>query len=331
MTDPNSSNQQISELIFADNQLAHLLFGEHQKNFELIKKNIAIEIGARGNHVKLKGSPQNIARVSHILNTVYQEIETGRLKSGSNIKSTIEFLIFNPEFDFEKLKNQALHFNHKNKTIRPKSANQLFFFEALKKFDVNFAVGPAGSGKTFLAVAFALHRFLKGDVERIILSRPALEAGEKLGFLPGDLNQKIDPYLRPLYDAMYELLDFEKIKDLIDNQKIEVIPLAFMRGRSLNKAFIILDEAQNTTTEQMKMFLTRLGMNSQMVVTGDITQIDLPQGQPSGLIDALNLFKNHPHIGTTHFETVDIVRNPLVKEIVAVYEKKGTINKRGFL
>ncbi len=281
-----------------NNQETQTLFGTHDKNLKTIERQYRVRITTRGGELKLKGDSKSVQKAAEFINSLIVEIREGNRG------------------------RQGLMQVHQHKhNITPKTKRQREYVEAIRKYDIVFAVGPAGTGKTYLAVWQAKEALIKGEVRRIILTRPAIEAGESLGFLPGTIYEKISPYLRPLYDALYDMMDADVIEKYIDTGIIEVAPLAYMRGRTLNDAFIILDEAQNCTAEQMKMFLTRLGFNSRAVITGDITQSDLPGGKPTGLIQAQELFKNINGIKFIYLTGSDIVRHELVQKIIEAYEK----------
>ncbi|MCK4869596.1 MAG: PhoH family protein [Gammaproteobacteria bacterium] len=294
-------------------QLANLC-GEHDRNLKQIAKYFNVEIQNRGHDFQITGPRQNTQQAKTTITKLFtikkhltnQEINLTMLSTATKTKSPTKTTT---------IKTPKL-------TINPRTPNQTHYLERIKKYDINFGIGPAGTGKTFLAVACAVAALETENIHRIIITRPAVEAGERLGFLPGDISQKVDPYLRPIYDALYDMLGFEQTAKLIDNNIIEIAPLAFMRGRTLNDAVIILDEAQNTTIEQMKMFLTRLGFGSKAIITGDITQIDLPKSIQPGLKHAVNVLKDVKDIGTTYFQASDIVRHPLVQKIVTAYEKE---------
>ena len=294
------------------------LCGQFDEHLRLIEQRLAIEIRNRGNQFELLGPPAQTSAAEQLLKRLYRETKTIEL-------SPDLVHLFLQESAMETLgdpKAEAgVTLRTRKGTIRPRGTNQQRYVKAILEHDINFGVGPAGTGKTYLAVACAVDALEREQVRRILLVRPAVEAGEKLGFLPGDLAQKIDPYLRPLYDALYEMLGFEQVAKLIERQVIEIAPLAYMRGRTLNNSFIILDESQNTTLEQMKMFLTRIGFGSTAVITGDITQVDLPRGTRSGLTHVIDVLHGVPGISFTHFKPKDVVRHPLVQRIVEAYER----------
>ncbi|WP_417662007.1 PhoH family protein [Pseudomonas sp.] len=302
---------------FEANRFANLC-GQFDENLRLIEQRLEIEIRNRGNQFELLGDSEQTRAAEQLLRRLYREAQNTEL-------SPDMVHLFLQEPGIEELKNSTVESNIALRTrkgmIRPRGANQQAYVKSILEHDINFGIGPAGTGKTYLAVACAVDALEREQIRRILLVRPAVEAGEKLGFLPGDLSQKIDPYLRPLYDALYEMLGFEHVARLIEKQVIEVAPLAYMRGRTLNNSFIILDESQNTTLEQMKMFLTRIGFGSTAVITGDITQVDLPRGSKSGLTHVIDVLRDVPGISFTHFKPKDVVRHPLVQRIVEAYER----------
>ncbi|MCC6074831.1 PhoH family protein [Pseudomonas sp. GCM10022188] len=294
------------------------LCGQFDEHLRLIEQRLAIEIRNRGNQFELVGDAQRSHTAERLLRRLYRETHATELTPEMVHlflqESGLEDLAVPGQVPAITLKTRKAH-------ITPRGANQQRYVKAILDNDINFGVGPAGTGKTYLAVACAVDALEREQVRRILLVRPAVEAGEKLGFLPGDLAQKIDPYLRPLYDALYEMLGFEQVAKLIERQVIEIAPLAYMRGRTLNNSFIILDESQNTTLEQMKMFLTRIGFGSTAVITGDVTQVDLPRGTKSGLAHVIEVLRDVPGISFTHFKAKDVVRHPLVQRIVEAYDR----------
>jgi len=300
------------------------LCGHLNEHIQQIEKSLALKIQQRGNVFKLTGTPANVQKASHVLDTLYQATEDGTALSPNLVHLTLKD-DDSSELQHDRNEGESTHRSMILKTpyssIKPRGDHQRQYVESIREFDINFGIGPAGTGKTYLAVACAVEALAQEKVKRLLLVRPAVEAGEKLGFLPGDLAQKIDPYLRPLYDALYEMLGFEKVSRLIEKNVIEVAPLAYMRGRTLNGSFIILDESQNTTMSQMKMFLTRIGFGSTAVITGDVTQIDLPKGTRSGLVHVIKVLENIPEIGFTWFESKDVVRHSLVQRIVEAYDR----------
>ena len=302
---------------FSDNNILTSLFGVNDKNIQTLEKINNVKIQYRGNKVKIIGSKKSINETKKELVSLFKEAKKGIEIDEDKIKETKSMISLEINAD----KQMDLFFQTKKRKIIPRSKNQKLYFELLNNKDIVFAVGPAGTGKTFLAVAKAVTSLQEGKVKKIILSRPAVEAGEKLGFLPGDLKEKVDPFLRPIYDALYEMLPYDQVEKKINNNIIEIAPIAFMRGRTLEDCFVILDEAQNTTKIQMKMFLTRLGRNSQMVVVGDKTQIDLISKNESGLIDASSRLKTLDDIGFINLKEEDVVRHDLVRNIIKAYEK----------
>ena len=299
-----------------------MLCGHLDSHLRQIEQRLGVSISARGNQFQVSGPAVNVATAEHLLVHLYAEICQGVGLSPESLhlqlqEAGLEHLV---EAGQDPSIQPIQIIRTKRISIKPRGKNQQAYVRTIKKYDINFGIGPAGTGKTYLAVACGVEALLEERVRRILLVRPAVEAGEKLGFLPGDLSQKIDPYLRPLYDALYEMLGFEAVNKYIERNIIEVAPLAFMRGRTLNNAFIILDEAQNTTREQMKMFLTRIGFGSTAVITGDATQIDLPRGCPSGLTHASNILDGVEGLGFTYFGNKDVVRHPLVQRIVEAYD-----------
>ncbi|OQX63603.1 MAG: phosphate starvation-inducible protein PhoH [Desulfococcus sp. 4484_241] len=311
---------------FPDADLAMQLFGDHGANLKTVASSLDVKVDARGSTVFISGDVIAVELAQNILGQLYNLLESGYPVYEQDVAHAIKTLKENDRANIKELFLDTVYLTAKKKPITPRSPNQKAYIEAIRKFDIVFGIGPAGTGKTYLAMAMAVAAFRKGLVNRIILTRPAVEAGEALGFLPGDLAEKIDPYLRPLYDALYDMMSFEKITALMEKKVIEVAPLAFMRGRTLNDSFVILDEAQNTTTQQMKMFLTRIGFNSKAVITGDITQIDLPTNRPSGLIEAKEILCGIDGISFVFFSKRDVVRHTLVEKIIAAYEKNEAAN-----
>jgi len=309
---------------FANNALLPMLYGEDDKNLLKIEKSFGVVATSRGNMLALTGEPHAVHTSREILQGLYNKLESGAEISSSQVDAAIRMANPKPNGNGKHARrpiSSAFSIKTLKKTIQPYSAMQAEYMEALGGYDMVFALGPAGTGKTYLAVAQAVALFLAQKVDRVILSRPAVEAGEKLGFLPGDLKEKIDPYLRPLYDALFDMIPAERVAKHIENGEIEVAPLAFMRGRTLSNAYVILDEAQNTTPTQMKMFLTRLGENSRMVITGDLSQTDLPRDVKSGLSDAIKKVENIEGIKCVRFSDADIVRHNLAAKIVQAYEE----------
>lgn len=296
------------------------LVGRMDENLKALEKVHPVRVSARGNEIFIEGDDQSSDEAERLLSKLVDLQESGYAIASNDIKTAAGLLQQDPNLDLRKffLSNKIIPSTKKN--VFPKSFNQKKYIEAMQTFDLVFGVGPAGTGKTYLAMAMALSYLTNRTVSRIILTRPAVEAGEKLGFLPGDLLEKVNPYLRPLYDALYDLVELDKAAKFLEKGLIEIAPIAFMRGRTLNDSFVILDEAQNTTSEQMKMFLTRLGFDSKAVVTGDITQIDLPPGKTSGMKEAIEVLTNVEDIAFVHFNERDVVRHPLVKKIIRAYE-----------
>lgn len=314
---------------FADNDLLRTLFGEHDRNVKLIERLAAVRLSVRGNCVSIAGSRSSVSLARDLLAQLYKITGKGYPLSPADIEYAHRILADDAGADLERLFLDTVFISAKKRLITPKSIAQKLYIDSIRESDMVFGIGPAGTGKTYLAMAMAVSALLEKKVNRISLARPAVEAGEKLGFLPGDLSEKVNPYLRPLYDALFDMIDFDRASALIQKGVIEVAPLAFMRGRTLNDSFVILDEAQNTTSEQMKMFLTRLGYGSKAVITGDVTQIDLPPDKISGLVEAEELLCKTEGIRFVHFSELDVVRHPLVQDIIRAYNhldrrKKGT-------
>ncbi len=314
-------------LAFDDAALANELFGPHNANMTILAQCSGLSIGTRGASVTIKGDARKSAVAQNLLTQLYSLLKSGTRLHPRDVAHAYESLVRQPETELKSLFQDPVFVASPRKTVVAKTLSQREYVTSLRTMDMTFAVGPAGTGKTYLAVAVALSMLLAKRVKRLILTRPAVEAGERLGFLPGDLAEKVNPYLRPLYDALHDMLEAERVAEMIETGVIEIAPLAFMRGRTLNDAFIILDEAQNTTREQMKMFVTRLGFGSRAAITGDITQIDLPDqgaGRRSGLIHALEVLKNVEGISILHFRKEDVVRHPLVGRIVQAYDDHQT-------
>jgi len=305
----------------ADNRRLANLCGQYDEHLRQIEQRLGVEINNRGNNFKVIGEGESILATEELLRELYSETESVELDpSAINILLQQSGVEAYTQSNNEVIDDIAIKTQHGN--IRGRGPNQKAYLSRIQGHDINFGVGPAGTGKTYLAVASAVAALQQEQIDRIILTRPAVESGERLGFLPGDLAQKIDPYLRPLYDALYEMLGFDYVAKLIERNVIEVAPLAYMRGRSLNDSFIILDEAQNTTIEQMKMFLTRIGFGSKVIVTGDVTQVDLPRGQTSGLRQVIDVLSDVDEISFTFFKAKDVVRHPLVQKIVTAYQER---------
>lgn len=305
------------------------VFGDFDRNINLIQKAFSVTIVSRGSEVKITGDTEAaIAKAQKAVSTLGEIYSREGAVTEQNVRYAIAMVNDGEEGEIAAISDDCVCVSHSGKPIKPKTVGQKKYCDLIRKNTITFGVGPAGTGKTYLAVALAVTAFKQKQVQRIILTRPAVEAGEKLGFLPGDLQNKVDPYLRPLYDALFDMFGQEAFARLSEHGAIEVAPLAYMRGRTLDDSFIILDEAQNTTREQMKMFLTRLGFNSKMVITGDITQIDLPESKKSGLIEALKVLKNVDDIAQNRFTDKDVVRHRLVQDIVRAYDEYGSSNGR---
>ncbi len=321
--DENSDNEQI-KLTFSDLDLSRQLFGEQNSNLKIIAKATDVTINARGNTVFIKGDSIASRLAQNILKQLYGLLEDKYPIYPNDIDYAIRVLSEDDRINLKDIFLDTVYITSKKHLITPKSKTQKEYIDAMRNYDIVFGIGPAGTGKTYLAMAMAVAALSKGVASRIILTRPAVEAGEALGFLPGDLAEKIDPYLRPLYDALHDMMRFEKVSSLMQKGVIEVAPIAFMRGRTLNDSFIILDEAQNTTSEQMKMFLTRIGFSSKAVITGDITQIDLPPNRSSGLIESKEILQGIDGIKFVFFSKTDVVRHRLVQDIIKAYEEMET-------
>jgi len=306
----------------SDPLLIHSLLGEHNCNLNQLALLLNVRLGSRGNEIQISGSKLDVELAELVLNNLLLLLGKGYQLYAADIDYAVNILRSNSSTKLTDIFFDTVLVSARNKYIAPKSLAQKTYIDAIRTNDVVFGVGSAGTGKTYLAMALAVAAWQKKQVQRIVLVRPAVEAGEKLGFLPGDIAEKVNPYLQPLYDALFDMVDLHKGQSMIEEGIVEVAPLAFMRGRTLNDAFIILDEAQNTTNEQMKMFLTRLGFGSKAVITGDITQIDLPSGRPSGLLQALKILADVEGIKITRFSDLDVVRHPIVQRIVRAYEKE---------
>ncbi len=318
LTDRRSTTLQIT-LEPADNQRLANLCGQYDENLKQIEKRLGVEIASRGNRFRIVGSSQPVETASRLLQHLFQAASSEAI-TPERVHLSLQDASVDALLESRDDGEAPPAIRTRKAVIRARGANQQRYLKNIRSHDINFGIGPAGTGKTYLAVACAVAALEEERVKRLILTRPAVEAGERLGFLPGDMAQKVDPYLRPLYDALYEMLGFERVTKLIERNVIEVAPLAFMRGRTLNDAFIILDEAQNTTIEQIKMFLTRVGFGSTAVVTGDVTQVDLPKDRPSGLRHVLEVLADVEGISFTYFDARDVVRHPLVQRIVSAYE-----------
>jgi phosphate starvation-inducible PhoH-like protein len=303
------------------------LFGNFDENVKMIEDSLKVDIIARGNEVKIKGDEERVKLAEKLINNLIGMLQKGEQLDAQSISYAIGLVMAGHEEKIKDLGSEVICLTHRGKQIRSKTLGQKNYIEAMKKCDIVFSIGPAGTGKTYLAIAMAVSAMRNREVSRIILTRPAVEAGEKLGFLPGDLQDKVDPYLRPLYDALYDILGGETYMKYRERGVIEVAPLAYMRGRTLDDSFIILDEAQNTTPEQMKMFLTRMGFGSKIVVTGDITQIDLPTGKNSGLVEATKILKGIKGLDIVYLSEKDVVRHHMVQKIVLAYDRYNAKKK----
>lgn len=319
-------------LNFPDNNHLIDLCGPLDRNLTQIETTFDVQIARRGNDVAIMGAQADQAKAAVILNTLYARAEQGKPVEMGDIDAAIRFADKppetprNPADQMEMFKGGRLEIRTRKKTVEPRTITQKAYVEDLLSKELTFGLGPAGTGKTYLAVAAAVSMFINGLVDKIILSRPAVEAGERLGFLPGDMKEKVDPYMQPLYDALNDFFPAKQVEKLIEDKRIEIAPLAFMRGRTLSNAYVVLDEAQNATTMQMKMFLTRMGEGSYMAITGDPSQIDLPRNVPSGLVEAEKVLRNVKGIGFTYFKTEDIVRHPMVAKIITAYDKHAKSN-----
>lgn len=318
------------EQIISVDRMEHAvsLFGSFDENIRQIEQEYSVQVVSRGSDLKISGEADDVAKATRAVNGLLTLINKGETLSEQNVRYVLSLVREGAEDKLSELSGDCICITAKGKPVKPKTIGQKKYVEAIRQNTITLGAGPAGTGKTYLAVAMAVTAFRAKEINRIILTRPAVEAGEKLGFLPGDLQQKVDPYLRPLYDALFDMLGAEAFARYQERGSIEVAPLAYMRGRTLDDSFIILDEAQNTTKEQMKMFLTRLGFNSKMVVTGDVTQIDLPDGKKSGLLEAMKILKNIPDISVCRFTEKDVVRHKLVQEIIKAYEKNEEAKRK---
>lgn len=316
-----TEDKKVLELKLSADDDISLLLGAHDKHLKLIEENLHVIISSRGETIMIEGQIESVAIAQQVISALQELIKRGVHISTPDVAQALKAIPSQGTNAFLALYEEEIVKDRNGKAIRVKNRGQKRYLDAVKKHDVVFGIGPAGTGKTFLAVVLAIAALKKGQVQKIILTRPAVEAGENLGFLPGDLKEKVDPYLRPVYDALYQIFGVEHTNRLMDRGIIEIAPLAYMRGRTLEDAFVILDEAQNTTTMQMKMFLTRLGYNSKMIVNGDTSQIDLPKGVVSGLVHAERTLSNIPQIAFVNFEASDVVRHPVVAKIIEAYDK----------
>jgi phosphate starvation-inducible PhoH-like protein len=312
-----------------DQHLANLLFGRQNCHLKLMERVLGVRVGSKGSELRFEGAASHVELTQRLLEELYALLREGYPLYPADIDYAIRILSADSRSCLKDIFLDTVYVSARKKVVAPKSLAQKSYIEAIRANDVVFGIGPAGTGKTYLAMAMAVATLMKKEVSRIVLVRPAVEAGEKLGFLPGDLAEKVNPYLRPLYDALFDMMDFERGQALIDKGVVEVAPLAFMRGRTLNDAFVILDEAQNTTAEQMKMFLTRLGFGSRAVITGDVTQIDLPTGRLSGLNEAVRVLGGVDGLQFVYFSDRDVVRHPIVQLIVQAYERDRQLRPAG--
>ena len=324
---PKAKSRQCTKQIdFDDNKIAKELFGTAERNLNALAHVLQIDIMTRGNEVTLQGKAKQVSSAEQALLQIYKLLKKGYPLIDSDIEHALKLLANDTHVDLEDMFSDTIFLPARKKVIVPRTPSQRKYIDEMNKNDVVFAIGPAGTGKTYLAVAVAVSLLAQKKFKRLVISRPAVEAGERLGFLPGDMQEKINPYLRPVYDALYEMLGYDKVEEMIEDKIIEIAPLAFMRGRTLHSSFIILDEAQNSSYHQTKMCLTRLGVDSKLVVTGDVTQVDLPSEQRSGMLDAWQILNGLPGIAFHKFTEVDVVRHPLVAEIVLAYDKHEAKN-----
>jgi len=328
------TDDETSHLEFHDPRLFRDLLGQHDQHIKILQHSLGGKLRIRRTTIEIEGDPLQVELTSQIIRQLYGLLEKGYPVYASDVDYAIRILSGDGRAKLQDIFLDTIYISAHKRTITPKSIAQKAYIDAIRRYDIVFGIGPAGTGKTYLAMAMAVAELMKSNYVRIILTRPAVEAGEKLGFLPGDLAEKVNPYLRPLYDALHDMVDFDRARKLVERGTIEVAPLAFMRGRTLNDSFVILDEAQNTTPEQMKMFLTRLGYGSKAVITGDATQIDLPAGKPSGLKEASRILKGVDGIRFVTFTEKDVARHHLVQEIITAYERdenqssaKGNLEK----
>ena len=317
---PETAEAVTERLTLEDNRVALALFGERNANLKLIERETGSQLHTRGNELTIVGPDDGVAIARRLVEQLYGMARTGAPISPEDIGRAAVALRADSGVDLRDVFQDTILVAGRARPIAPKGLAQKRYVDAIRAHDIVFGIGPAGTGKTYLAMALAIRALMEKQVKRIVLTRPAVEAGERLGFLPGSMEEKVSPYLRPLYDALHDMMDFEKADQLVSRGLIEVAPIAFMRGRTLNDAFVILDEAQNTTSEQMKMFLTRLGFESKAVITGDVTQIDLPDNRRSGLNEAIALLSDIPGISFRYFTDVDVVRHPLVQQIIKAYD-----------
>ncbi len=321
----NAENQTVArdKMALDDNLASQMLYGQRNENLRQVERETGADVHSRGNELTLIGEAEAVTLARALLEQLYKLARRGRPLGPEDVTRAASMLREDASTELKDVFTDTVLVSSRARPIAPKGLAQKRYIEAIRNDDIVFGIGPAGTGKTYLAMAMAVRQLMDKQVKRIVLCRPAVEAGEKLGFLPGSMEEKVNPYLRPLYDALNDMMDIDRASNLIQRGVIEVAPLAFMRGRTLNDAFVILDEAQNTTTEQMKMFLTRLGFDSKAVITGDVTQVDLPGGMRSGLIEARELLSGIPGIQFCYFTEVDVVRHPLVQEIIKAYDRRA--------
>jgi phosphate starvation-inducible protein PhoH and related proteins len=324
LSEPVTERLVTERLTLEDNRVAVALFGERNGNLKLIERETGAQLHSRGNDLTIVGAGVDVVVARSLVEQLYGMARTGAAISPEDIGRAAIALRADRAVDLRDVFQDTILVAGRARPIAPKGLAQKRYVDAIREHDIVFGIGPAGTGKTYLAMALAVRALMEKQVKRIVLTRPAVEAGERLGFLPGSLEEKVSPYLRPLYDALHDMMDFEKADQLVARGLIEVAPIAFMRGRTLNDAFVILDEAQNTTPEQMKMFLTRLGFESKAVITGDVTQIDLPENRRSGLNEAISILSDIPGIAFRYFTEVDVVRHPLVQQIIKAYDAQRT-------
>ena len=327
---PPEDEESLEKISFRDHDLVRSLCGEQNANLRVLEKKLGISVHVRGNNLTIQGGDWQVDLAKMVLVQLYDLLKAQSPIYPNDVDYAIRILSGDPSANLKTIFRDEVYISSTKKVITPKTINQKLYIDSMRKFDIVFGIGPAGTGKTYLAMAMAISSLIHKEVNRVVLARPAVEAGEHLGFLPGDLYEKVNPYLRPLYDALHDMMDFKSATRLIQQGVIEVAPIAFMRGRTLNDSFVILDEAQNATSEQMKMFLTRLGFSSKSVITGDITQIDLPNGKISGLVEAIDILGGIKGIRFVYFSKEDVIRHSLVQEIIEAYEnteKKARISQ----